>query len=288
MDALTQNFPQIQLPFYERINHLGNHLSLFIPKGPKYFAWFTYLENKPICIFLHNDHNQIQTAIHHYASFKEELSLGTILYGTLIDQHFVCENLFYFKGKHVQGNYTEKLSQLKDVLNMTRNSDFNGSVSFHLPYMTQQKVLLECSNMPYAVYGILQLQSKPRLYVLQPTICTFRAKKREETEDVYELMAYNENKELSFYSTALINDFKTSHFMKKLFYKNKTTYRTSEFSDSEEEYEGDVHVGCIFVPEFRRWKPFIKGERVDSIQQIQFNEKKIYGYNINVRRISAI
>jgi hypothetical protein len=163
---------------------------------------------------------------------------------------------------------------MKEVLSLTRNSDYSGSVSFHFPYMTQQKILLECSNMPYAVYGILQLQPKPRLYVLQQTICTFRAKKREETEDVYELMAYNDQKGLTFYSTALVNDFKTSHFMKKLFYKKKVTYRTSEFSDSEEEFDGDVNVGCIFIPEFRRWKPFTKGERPDSIHHIQFNEKK--------------
>jgi hypothetical protein len=274
MDVLTQNFPQIQLPYYERIHHLGNHMCLFIPKGPKFFAWFTYLDNKPICIFLQNDHSEIQTAIHHYVAFKEELSLGTILYGTLIDQRFVCENLFYVKGKPFHGGYPEKLLKIKEVILQTRNSDFSGSVSFHLPYMTQQKVLLECSNMPYQIYGILQLQSKPRLYVLQQTVCTFRAQKREETEDVYELLAYNENKELVFYSTALINDFKTSYFMKRLFYKTKTTYRTAEFSDSEEEYDGDVHVGCIFVPEFRRWKPILKGERPDSIQHIQFNEKK--------------
>lgn len=274
MDALTQNFPQIQLPYFERINHLGNHMSLFIPKGPKFFAWFTYLENKPICIFLQNEHSEIQMAVHHYVAFKEELSLGTILYGTLIDQRFVCENIFYSKGSVVHGSYPERLNHMKDVLLLTRNSDFAGSVSFHLPYMTQQKVILECSNMPYPVYGILQLQSKPRLYVIQQTVCFFRAKKREETEDVYELMAYNENKELTFYSTALINDFKTSHFMKRLFYKKKTTYRTSEFSDSEEEYDGDIHVGCLFIPEFRKWKPFLRGDRADSLQHIQFNEKK--------------
>ena len=40
---------------YDKTNTLSKQLSLFIPKGPKFFAWFTYLDNKPVCLFIDKD-----------------------------------------------------------------------------------------------------------------------------------------------------------------------------------------------------------------------------------------
>jgi hypothetical protein len=255
-------------------------LSFLIPKGPKYFTWFTYSDNKPICIFLHYENNEIQTVQHHYVSFKEELSLGTILYGTLIDKRFICENIYYVNGKPLGNDFLEKIVHMKEILNHIKCSEYLGSISFFLPKMTKGKLLLEASNLPYTVYGILHIYSQPKYYVLTQNIFHFMVKKRLELEDVYELYGLDDKNEYNFHSTALINDFKTSHFMKKIFYKRKKNYKNIEFSDSEEEEEnvGDFFVGCLYIQEFKKWKPYLqKMNHADNIRHIQNFEKKIFG-----------
>lgn len=280
LNHLIKLFPKIEHQTFERIKHVHqNSLSFFIPKGPKFFSWFTYSDNKPICIFLSYENNEIQTVQHHYVSFKEQLSMGTILYGTLIDKKFICENIYYMNGNPVVNDYLEKINIMKEVLNHIRCSEYLGSVSFFLPKLAKGKPLLEASNLPYTVYSILHIYSNPKIYVLTQNIFNFMVKKRLELEDVYELYGLNDKGEFVFHSTALLNDFKTSHFMKKIFYKRKKNYKNIEFSDSEDEEEnvGDFFVGCIYIPEFKKWKPYIsKINRADNIRQIQNFEKKIF------------
>ena len=285
MDKLIPLFPKINKINYDVINHLNpKNTCLFIPKGPKLFAWFTYYNNKSICIF----YNQDQKIFTKYVSFKEELSLGTILYGTLIDNHFVCETIHLYKNEIVGGNYLTKLNLMKDILKCDiRDSEFEHQVSFKLPQMSNSKVLLECSNLPYNVYGILQIDNRPKMIILSHLFGHFHIKKDESLEDVYNLFTLNENKYV-FYSTALVNDFKTSHFLKKLF-RIKTTYKNIEFENEDLETNGsnwsnssnelkdlkDIFVSCIYIHEFKKWKPYIsKQGEIDSTKTIVFKEKK--------------
>lgn len=249
-------------------------ISLLIVKGPKAFAWFTFLDKRPICILLHLDGNEIQKVSHVYVSFKEHLSLGTILYGTLLKQQFVVENIYYEKGEPVHLSLHDKLQRMKKVLEDIQRCELKESIQFYLPKMVQQRHLLEASNMPYIVYGILSVQHA-KLFVLNQSFCTFLARRREEMEDVYELFARDETKQMQFYCTALLNDFKTSHFMKKYAFKNKPTYKTIELSDSEEEeYLGDFAVQCLFIPEFKRWKPYSsKPGEISFLREIKFKEQ---------------
>ena len=250
---------------YDKTNTLSKnpHPCLFIPKGPKFFAWFTYIENKPVCLFVDKEKNKTQ----HYVSFREELSLGTLLYGTMIYNYFVCEKVFLFKNEKV----LEQLPSMKHILEMIKDSDYLGSISFKMPHMANNSFLLECSNLPYTIYGILQ---NKRILTIQSILGGFQIKKRPECEDVYELFALNDKREPVFYSTALVNDFKTSHYLKTLFYKKKSTYKSIEFSDSdEEEYDRDVFVGCLYISEFKKWKPYTF-KNPDFIKTIQFLEKK--------------
>jgi hypothetical protein len=254
MDELSKLFPKIHIESFQKTHTLSG-LSIFLPKGPKAFVWFTYQDKCPICILLHIESNEIQKISHVYVSFKEELSLGTILYGTLLNQQFIPENIYYEKGRSVTLSYTEKLERMKHVLGDIQKCDFKESLQFYLPKMVDRHHLLEASNMPYPVYGIVSLQQL-RIFVLNHVFCTCLAKRREEMEDVYDLYALNDSQTLQLVSTALINDFKTSHMMKRLAYKNKPTYKNIELSDSEDEEDlGEFHVSCLFIPEFKRWKP---------------------------------
>ena len=113
------------------------------------------------------------------------------------------------------------------------------------------------------------------MFVLSNILGGFQIKKRPEIEDVYDLYVLNEQNISVFYSTALVNDFKTSHYLKTLFYKNKATYKNIEFSDSEDEEEinQNIYVGCLFINEFKKWKPYtIKNQ--DTLNKILYFEKK--------------
>jgi len=250
------------VPLYHRIHKLApNTLSLMIPKGPKFFASFTYLNNKPICYLI----DKTGKREHKYVSFREELSMGTLLYGTLISNYFVCEHVYLFKNEKVK----DTLDVQKEILGMIKDSEYLGSISFKLPHMAINSFFLECSNLPYPVYGIVQ---NKKMLILQNMICGFQIKKCE-GEDIYKLYGLEE-KEMVYHSNALVNDFKTSHFLKSLFYKKKANYKSIEFSDSEnEESERDIFVGCLYIPEFKKWKPY-NLKPPDFIKNIGLIEKK--------------
>jgi hypothetical protein len=63
--------------------------------------------------------------------------------------------------------------------------------------------------------------------------------------------------------------------MKKCAFKNKPTYKTIELSDSEEEEAtGDFIVQCLFIPEFKRWKPYTsKPMEISCIRVIKSKEQ---------------
>jgi hypothetical protein len=276
MDELSKSFPSIHIESFQKTASLSG-LSVLIPKGPKAFAWFTYCEHRPVCILLHIEGNEIQKITHAYVSFKEHLSLGTIVYGTLLKQQFILENLYYEKGNPVYLSYSEKLEHMKTLLDSIQKCEFKESIQFYLPKMVERHHLLEASNMPYPVYGIVSV-TQTRMFILNHAYCSFLVKRREEMEDVYELFALDETHTLQFVSTALINDFKTSHFMKKLAYKNKPTYKTIEFSDSEEEeILGEFCVHALFIPEFKRWKPYASNSGPPSfLREVKIKERIFY------------
>lgn len=277
MEELSKSFPTPKLEQFQRTPHLSPGLSLLVPKGPKAFAWFTYLDKKPICILLHIENNEIQKTTHAYVSFKDHLSLGTILYGTLLKQQFIAENLYGDKGEPVYLSYPDKLQRMKAILDDIQKCEFKESYQFYLPKMVSQHALLEASNMPYNVYGILHLQQL-RLFIISNVFCTFLSRRREDFEDVYDLWALDDTQNMTLYSSALINDFKTSHLMKRLSFRNKPTYKNIELSDSEEEEVlGESFVHCLYIPEFKRWKPYASTSGPPSFVRDIKHKERILG-----------
>lgn len=278
-------FPStIHFPIYELINKLDNKTtSLFIPDGNKYFVWFTKYNNNLVCLFW--DKNENNNIIFEYACFSEELTkgIGTIAYGTLKDKSFYCELLYYFKGQSITGSYMDRFIMLKNMFQYLHSSNFSNTIHFYLPFMSNTKFIFESTNIPYKTNTILQFDNnKIKCLNLEDYVGSFKILKRKEYEDVYELWNVNNNGTFEFYSTALVNDLKTSNFLKNDIFNLNINYINSQFLNETilEElewnfYKNDFFVGCIFIPEFRKWKPIIKKSNADILKSIQYLEKKI-------------
>ena len=80
-DELIKLFPSTIKFSYERSTHkkVLSDLYVIIPKGKKYFAWFTHRNRQNVCIFMEvGAHHQITNMFYRNASFDDSLSYSTI------------------------------------------------------------------------------------------------------------------------------------------------------------------------------------------------------------------
>ena len=90
---IIDDFPNIQFNYIKNIkNQAKADLYCAIPKGRKYFAWFTNFKKQNICVFLEYKNNEIVNCFHYNVCCSDDLFYGTILYGTI----FTCKKLRYF------------------------------------------------------------------------------------------------------------------------------------------------------------------------------------------------
>ena len=121
---LLERLPAIELS-YDTILHRKVHADIFvvIPKGKKALVWFTYWLGQNVCFVLTlNERGNICDVANYPVCFSSDLSLSTLLYGTLFDvdelTHFSCENIYYYKGKFVGDlNYGKKIGLLGEIFN---------------------------------------------------------------------------------------------------------------------------------------------------------------------------
>jgi len=106
---LMKRFPQFELS-YETISHkkvaAPYDVCLAIPQSKKYYAWFSFHRNTDVCYLMELTREKkigrittIQTIFH------PSLSLGTLVYGSLIEYngptkqyHFLVEDMLWYKG----------------------------------------------------------------------------------------------------------------------------------------------------------------------------------------------
>jgi len=242
---------------YSGINTLNkNYTNIFIPSGPKYLATFKNINNKPLCI-LYDIDNKIHKNV--YVSFDPILTIGTILYGTLINNTFICENILEYNNKRVSDNFIKKYELLGHILNQyIKTTKINGLYNFKLPFMTNNEPIFNISEMNYPIYGIVQLYPRPSLYKLSNLFGNFIIYKDAERPDVYKLYVINDTSEY-YVCNAYVNDIKTSYLLRKLF-KNKKNYKNIEYSDDEDtpEIPSDekYYITCLSIPRYKKWKPY--------------------------------
>jgi len=145
--ALMGRFPEFELS-YETISHKkvssDYNLCLAIPTGKKMFAWFTFHQDKDVCYLLDiNKEKKITKSTLTTLPTGLNLSLGTVVYGTLMEEvdkdttWFVIEEVYIYQGislKHM--NFGEKISVIRELLmEQDKYTDATPSLVFCLPAM---------------------------------------------------------------------------------------------------------------------------------------------------------
>ena len=105
-NKILGHFPNIELSyeknFYKKV--LNYNIYMTIPKGRKYFTWFTKYKNENACLLLQlsKKKDKIDSINIIHSCFDKYLcsGKGTILYGTCFyvkkQQFFNIENIYYF------------------------------------------------------------------------------------------------------------------------------------------------------------------------------------------------
>ena len=168
---ILSDFPNIKLS-YENITHkkvYNSDMILVIPEGKKCFAWFTYINDKPTCLIMElaGDKNIVDIK-HVNACFSNELSYGTIFYGTLFNhlgnRFFTIEDIFSYKGELIERrDWIYKMEKIKKLLkyDLKQVSYNNSFVIFGLPIMCRTNDELE-NKLKHIKYKINSIQY--RLY----------------------------------------------------------------------------------------------------------------------------
>lgn len=261
---------------YNYVNQLyKNQTYICIPHGLKYFAHFKMDYNHPQCI-LYDITNKIHTKI--YVSFKPILAMGTILYGTLLDRSFICEDIVLYQNKKMNLNFVEKYKHIEHILNhYITQCESSHCYNFKLPYLIKNEPILELSQLNYQIYGIIQMKYSANYFKLSHLFGHFKIIRCVDKYQVYHLYVKN-NDDYIFHASAFINDIKTNYFVRKLF-KQKKNYRNIEHSDDEDESNiMEAHVICLYINSHHKWKPYKLNihNKVDDYKTIKHIETKFH------------
>ena len=304
---ILKGFPKFELSYEKRLHKkVQTDIYLTIPKGKKYFSWFTTYKRQNICYLLEIDrkYNSIENISINICSFDKFLcsGKGTILYGTIFSinkkKFFNIENIYYSKGNSLI--YYSQYKKFKEIGNIMNNyikqtPYLKNCIIFGTPIIEKNYYNLKnkIEKLPYDLYCIqyrLLHKNKPFLnefvkitktihktFLLKPTIIN----------DIYDLYFQNGEK-LEKYKVACIPDYKTSVMMNSLFrtIKENTNLDLLEESDDEEEFENinldkfvnlekEIKMKCVFMKKFDSWKPIeISNDKISPRREIICYKKK--------------
>ena len=299
-DTIIHRFPNIQLS-YEKIIHnkVDSDFYVAIPYGKKYFAWFTYYEEKSTCVLLEiYKKTQISKIKNVISCYKNSLATNTVLYGTLVkDRFFFIEDIYYYKNKDVSHyNSKQTITLINFILEFEVKQCYlmNNSIIFGLPIMSTQYTdfLSKINSLCYNIYSIqfryANNKKKQCLLYKDHVKTAIFLVKPEIKNDVYSLYCKNGDVE-EYYGMAHIQNYKTSVSMNQLFrnIKENENLDALEESDEEEEFENineDKYVNkdtkhnfvCEYSSKFKKWMPVTKTENENIVQRKYLNafEKK--------------
>ena len=217
------------------------------------------------------------------SSFHSSLSLGTILYGTIVTNSgykiFVLENIYYYKGKdvsHYPMNKKIKISTLFFKEDIQSSIYHRGQIIFTMPvYDTHFDSYV--TKMSLALYRIYATQTRKidkydTFYNYDPIHKINRDEKHFMVRpllqnDIYELYDVNNSNTIRI-GLACVNSYKTSVLLNKLFrtIKENEDLDALELSDSDDEFENiskdkyvdlkkEILMKCVYRNKFKMWEP---------------------------------
>lgn len=286
-NRVIDSFPKaLKLKIHKNTHYLRENQDfyLFIPKGQKFFVWFKNEEpNK--CYFLrYKERKFIDCRVKH-VSVDKKLYNNSIVYGTLINNKFIIEDIMYYKNHYVYDeSFQNKCKKYFKLFFVNEQYDcppmgIRSFVQFKIiPFeVNYSLVSFKQMNIQFPIYEIIQVKhNKMERFNLFHKCFTFKCLPSLKN-DIYNLYVYcNDKRDFVFYDTALVNDFYTSKFMNSLFGLNQKENKSIdniEMSDSEDEDDEDdiiyqkskiindnngVFVKCYYNKKFKRWKPMEK------------------------------
>jgi len=292
--------PKLELS-YDNILHNKVYANLYalIPKGDKVLAWFTYENNKNVCILLYlNKYNNIINVEYATLCYDKELSYGTIISGTYFkyqnNKFITCEDIYYFKGVDVQNlEFNKKLNIFNDIFtNYLQQKAYNNDfIIVGLPYTNSNiyNVFNKIKEIPYNISHIMfyNLNKSKNVGILinnyKNSIENIFKIKANIEQDIYKLYCDGKNYD-DFYGYAGVFDYKTSVMMNNHYRKIKENQNLDflEMSDDEEEFENInedkyvnlkkiLYMNCKFNKKFKKWEP---------LNIVNFKDKLLTKYEI--------
>ena len=170
-NSIRNEFPNVKLS-YENIAHNKVYFDNFdvflaVPMGKKCFAWFTNYNGKDVCFVMEiGENKQIENIRIMNSCFNQQLSYGTIFYGTLFKQYnshfFTIEDILFYKGTIVSYQvWSSKFALFKSILeNDLEQVIYNPSfIAFGLPLLSANIHDLK-SNLSRIKYKIASIQMR--------------------------------------------------------------------------------------------------------------------------------
>ena len=160
LNDLMKRFPIFELS-YETVSHKKvspvYNICLAIPQGKKCYAWFTFIGEKDCCILLElNREKKICKGTIIDIDFKNKLEIGTLLYGTIVENEnnehsfFVIEDIIQFKYiPFKKSNLQEKLGFINEFMkSIPQIFRTKQSIVFALPVMwdVQSQTEFDCAT----------------------------------------------------------------------------------------------------------------------------------------------
>lgn len=303
---LLKNFPKLELCYEKKVYNTVQNADIYltIPKGLKYFIWFRSFKKKNCCILLQLGKNKktIANMNIYNCCFNPILcsGKGTIFYGTLVKLNilfFNIEDIFYFKGNDLSHfNNIQKFNQIFIILDkyIKQTAYSNNYIILGMPIISSNynKLIKQTDNLNYDIYAIQNRKIFSKTYYNEylnrttEIIKTFLIKATINT-DIYQLYYLNNNK-LEKYAYALINTYKLSVLMNRLFrnIKENNNIDLIEESDDEDDFENidlkkyvnfntEIKFKCVYNKKYKLWQPLeISNENITSKREINFIEKK--------------
>ena len=322
---LLRRLPNLKLSYENIHKKVSSEMYILIPKGKKHLIWFTYFQDKKVCVFVEINRGTQKTITDMFIvpqSFEKKMVLGTILFGTLFSMNdkyfFSTENIHYYRGKNIEtNNEYSKMNLLKHIFDNELKQSIltNSGICIGLPVIESSfENAISCAKqLPYEIFSIQQRNFQDSRHLYNSTLYKASTINDEENRifvvkadvqnDVYHLHVKNNSNHLEKYDVAAIPDYKTSVMMNKIFRKIKENANLDalEESDDDEEFENiredkfvfldkSVTMECCFQNRTKTYAPLkiVTDGKIATLACLNESQQRLEQSNVrkNVQRNS--